>query len=171
MSRTPSVGIYPPCHWTNMATVVHGWLEKVLQKGEIIVGFLPINIYTEAKEFLFVAARRATGDHMLDCEETHADRFALSRKLLQEAEIPCPNGTLPILHMFCSFFETLNTPRMFWGEERAMCSNMAKFFLALKQEGETRPYETPQEYHERMLQEGNTRLEASMFMRGMMPRG
>lgn len=170
MSWTPSVGINPPCHWMYTAHVTYEWLWNVFQKGEITLGFLPTNVHTEAKQFLFVAARRVTGNPSLDHAEAQLEHLVLAQKLLTMAGVPTPNGTLPVLHMFCSFFETLDTPRNLWGEERAICSDMAKFFLALKQEGELYPCETLEEYTKRSLQESTTRIRTT-FMRGMMPRG
>lgn len=168
MVLTPPVGIFPPNRWTHMAGTVHDWLRTILDKDATATELLPPEkAYREARLFLFVAAGRTTGDPTLDHAEAQFDRLALSRELLMEARIPTPHGALPVMHMFCSFFESIGT-RHFYREERGICTDLAQFFLTLKHEGEHRRNETMEGY---WAARQRTTSKISEFMGGMLPNG
>jgi hypothetical protein len=143
MSKTISVGVVGPSHWSYMASIMADRLGRIAETKTIEPSKIPRLVYTDALEF-YRLVMQAAGDDPPDNPPASMNAYSIAADGVR-ASAPDQSSTPEEIHKtladHLSLLECLTKQRPLDEHELETVKSLRRFFLWLKSEGETEAYE------------------------------
>ena len=142
MSQTISVGVVGPSHWAYMATVMAECLEEIAKIHRVPENAIPAGVYQDALDFAQLAVQ-ATGTSIPDNPPASLNAYVIASDVLRWSSQESSQTSEEInkqLKLYETFLRSLEKPRELNDDEIRLVDSLGRFFVRLKEEGESEAY-------------------------------
>ena len=144
MSQTISIGVVGPSHWSYMATVMSERLARAVHTKKLSPSDIPVGVYRDAVEFANLALQAAKGG-LPDNPPASMNAYVIAADLVRSTSNQLAKTRADIdqcLGTYAEFLAKIVEPFDLNDAEVRTAEALRRFFLRLKQEGESQSYES-----------------------------
>ena len=142
MSLTTSIGVVGPSHWIYMASVMADRLARILKAKRVEAHDMPAGIHEDVQKF-FRLVRQGAGNALADNPPASINAYVIASDAIRVVSPSLPKSRQKrgdYFEHYADFIRGLRRPHQLKADELKKARDLRKFFLHIKQEGESEAY-------------------------------